>query len=87
MGAPARVATNPDLKGIAGRSFVDRQIVGTAEHTTDQGRCDRLWETRARLVGLTVAAPLISQSRPAQLIFPITRRETRMPGPSRTASQ
>jgi NAD(P)-dependent dehydrogenase (short-subunit alcohol dehydrogenase family) len=49
---PAWLATSPDVEGVTGRFFVDRAIAETAPHTTDIGRCDRLWEESARLVGL-----------------------------------
>ncbi len=51
---PAWLATAPEVEGVTGRFFVDRQPVPTAEHTTDVARCDRLWATTARLVGLPV---------------------------------
>ncbi|MEO3923106.1 SDR family NAD(P)-dependent oxidoreductase [Micromonosporaceae bacterium B7E4] len=49
---PAWLATTPDVEGISGSFFVKRQRVGTAPHTTDTARCDRLWDESARLVGL-----------------------------------
>jgi NAD(P)-dependent dehydrogenase (short-subunit alcohol dehydrogenase family) len=51
---PCWLATSPDVEDVTGRFFVDRAIVETAPHTTDIGRCDRLWEESARLVGLPV---------------------------------
>lgn len=51
---PAWLATSPGLEGVTGRFFFDRTIVETAPHTTDAGRCDRLWEESARLTGLPV---------------------------------
>lgn len=47
---PAWLATSPEVEGVTGRFFVDRRPVPTAEHTTDVERCDRLWETTARLL-------------------------------------
>jgi NAD(P)-dependent dehydrogenase (short-subunit alcohol dehydrogenase family) len=49
---PVWLATEPSLKGTTGRFFVDRQAVTTAGHTTDPERCDQLWNTSAKLVGL-----------------------------------
>lgn len=49
---PAWLATSPDVEGVSGRFFVDRQAVDTASHTTNARRCDRLWDESARLVGL-----------------------------------
>jgi NAD(P)-dependent dehydrogenase (short-subunit alcohol dehydrogenase family) len=51
---PAWLATSPDVEGVTGRFFVERQAVETAPHTTDVGRCDRLWAETATLVGLPV---------------------------------
>lgn len=50
--APAWLATAPEVEGVTGRFFVDRRQVETAAHTTDVGRCDRLWETTAHLLGM-----------------------------------
>jgi NAD(P)-dependent dehydrogenase (short-subunit alcohol dehydrogenase family) len=49
---PAWLATSPEAEGVTGRFFVDRAPVETAPHTTDAGRCERLWNESARLVGL-----------------------------------
>ena len=49
---PVWLATSPDLAGSSGTFFVDRAPVQTAPHTTDPGRCDRLWERSAQLCGL-----------------------------------
>jgi hypothetical protein len=39
---------------VTGKVFLDRTIVETAPHTTDSGRCDRLWAESARLTGMPV---------------------------------
>ncbi len=49
---PAWLATSPEVEGVTGQFFVDRQVVETAPHTTDGERCDLLWVRSARLVGL-----------------------------------
>lgn len=49
---PAWLATSPAVEGVTGRFFVDRVPVGTAPHTTDAERRERLWSESARLVGL-----------------------------------
>jgi NAD(P)-dependent dehydrogenase (short-subunit alcohol dehydrogenase family) len=49
---PVWLATSPDVEGVTGTFFVDRRPIETAEHTTDPGRCNRLWHQTARLVGL-----------------------------------
>jgi NAD(P)-dependent dehydrogenase (short-subunit alcohol dehydrogenase family) len=49
---PAWLATSPDVENVTGRFFVERQPVETAQHTTDVGRCSRLRETTARLLGM-----------------------------------
>ena len=49
---PAWLATAPEVAGTTGKFFVKRQAVPTAPHTTDQSRCDQLWDESARLVGL-----------------------------------
>ncbi|BCB90779.1 SDR family NAD(P)-dependent oxidoreductase [Phytohabitans suffuscus] len=49
---PAWLATASEVEGVTGRFFVGRAAVGTAPHTTDVARCDRLWDESARLVGL-----------------------------------
>jgi NAD(P)-dependent dehydrogenase (short-subunit alcohol dehydrogenase family) len=51
---PAWLATSPEVAGTTGKFFVKRQAVPTAPHTTDQSRCDHLWDESARLVGLPV---------------------------------
>jgi NAD(P)-dependent dehydrogenase (short-subunit alcohol dehydrogenase family) len=51
---PAWLATAPEVEHVTGKFFVKRQAVPTASHTTDQARCDRLWDESARLVGLPV---------------------------------
>jgi NAD(P)-dependent dehydrogenase (short-subunit alcohol dehydrogenase family) len=53
---PAWLATSAEVAGITGKFYVKRQAVPTAPHTTDQARCDHLWEESARLVGLPVTA-------------------------------
>jgi NAD(P)-dependent dehydrogenase (short-subunit alcohol dehydrogenase family) len=50
---PAWLASAPEVDGVTGRFFVKRKQVTTAPHTTDQARCDRLWDESARLVGLS----------------------------------
>jgi NAD(P)-dependent dehydrogenase (short-subunit alcohol dehydrogenase family) len=49
---PAWLATAPEVEGVTGRFFVDREPVETAPHTTDLARCERLWAESARLTGL-----------------------------------
>jgi NAD(P)-dependent dehydrogenase (short-subunit alcohol dehydrogenase family) len=49
---PAWLATAPEVDGVTGRFFVDREPVPTAPHTTDPARCERLWAESARLTGL-----------------------------------
>jgi len=49
---PCWLATSADAEGVTGQFFVDRTVVQTAPHTADAGRCRRLWEESARLVGL-----------------------------------
>jgi NAD(P)-dependent dehydrogenase (short-subunit alcohol dehydrogenase family) len=49
---PLWAATSPEIEGVTGTYFVDRAEARDAPHMTDAGRCDRLWETSARLVGL-----------------------------------
>jgi NAD(P)-dependent dehydrogenase (short-subunit alcohol dehydrogenase family) len=51
---PAWLATAPEVEGVTGRFFVDREPVVTAPHTTDLARCERLWAESARLTGLPV---------------------------------
>ena len=46
------LATSPEVEGVTGCFFVDRQPVLRAEHTTDPARCERLWRESARLTGL-----------------------------------
>lgn len=50
---PVWLATAQEVEGVTGRFFVGRQAVPTAPHTTDEARCDRLWDESARLVGLS----------------------------------
>jgi NAD(P)-dependent dehydrogenase (short-subunit alcohol dehydrogenase family) len=50
---PAWLATAPEVAGVSGAFFFKRRQVPTAPHTTDQARCDRLWDESARLVGLS----------------------------------
>jgi NAD(P)-dependent dehydrogenase (short-subunit alcohol dehydrogenase family) len=50
--SPCWLATSAEVEGVTGQFFVDRAVVETAPHTTDIGRCSRLWEESARLVGL-----------------------------------
>ncbi|HEY0692400.1 MAG TPA: SDR family NAD(P)-dependent oxidoreductase [Kribbella sp.] len=52
---PAWLATAAEIEGVTGRFFVKRRAVGTAAHTTDEVRCDRLWNESARLTGLATA--------------------------------
>ncbi|MFI0480293.1 SDR family NAD(P)-dependent oxidoreductase [Actinomadura sp. 9N215] len=47
---PVWLAVSPEVDGVSGRFFVRRQVVPTASHTTDAGRCERLWNESARLV-------------------------------------
>jgi NAD(P)-dependent dehydrogenase (short-subunit alcohol dehydrogenase family) len=49
---PAWLATAPEVEGVTGRFFVNREPVETAPHTTDPARCERLWNESARLTGL-----------------------------------
>lgn len=49
---PAWLATAPEVEGVTGRFFIDREPVETAPHTTDPARCERLWNESARLTGL-----------------------------------
>jgi NAD(P)-dependent dehydrogenase (short-subunit alcohol dehydrogenase family) len=52
---PAWLATAPDVAGVTGRYYVRRRPVATAPHTTDEARCERLWNISADLVGLRSA--------------------------------
>jgi hypothetical protein len=52
-GTPMWLATSPEVDGITGRDFVEREQVAAASHSTGIARCDRLWDESARLVGLT----------------------------------
>lgn len=52
---PSWLATSPEVEGVTGRFYVKRRAVPTAPHTTDEARCDRLWDESARLTGLPVA--------------------------------
>jgi NAD(P)-dependent dehydrogenase (short-subunit alcohol dehydrogenase family) len=54
---PAWLATSPDVEGVSGRFFVDREVTPTAAHTTDVARCDQLWAESARLTGLPAEGP------------------------------
>ncbi|MEV0290865.1 SDR family NAD(P)-dependent oxidoreductase [Kribbella sp. NPDC050820] len=47
---PAWLATSRDVATTTGTFYVKRQAVPTAPHTTDESRCDRLWDESARLV-------------------------------------
>lgn len=49
---PAWLATAPDVATTTGTFYVKRRPVPTAPHTTDESRCDHLWDQSARLVGL-----------------------------------
>jgi NAD(P)-dependent dehydrogenase (short-subunit alcohol dehydrogenase family) len=49
---PAWLATAPDVAGVTGRYYLRRRPVITAPHTTDEPRCDRLWNFSADLVGM-----------------------------------
>jgi NAD(P)-dependent dehydrogenase (short-subunit alcohol dehydrogenase family) len=51
---PSWLALSPDVKDVTGRFYVERRAVPTAPHTTDEARCDRLWDESARLTGLAV---------------------------------
>jgi hypothetical protein len=46
------LATAPELEGITGRYFANREEVETAAHTTAAGRLARLWAATALRVGL-----------------------------------
>ena len=54
---PSWLATSPDVEGVTGKFFVKRRAVVTAPPTTDEARCERLWEESARLTGLPTATP------------------------------
>lgn len=49
---PYWAATAPELEGVTGRYFANRDEVETAPHTTAPERLARLWATTARRVGL-----------------------------------
>jgi NAD(P)-dependent dehydrogenase (short-subunit alcohol dehydrogenase family) len=49
---PAWLAAAPEVAGVTGRYYVRRRPVITAPHTTDEARCDRLWNLSADLVGM-----------------------------------
>jgi NAD(P)-dependent dehydrogenase (short-subunit alcohol dehydrogenase family) len=49
---PAWLATAPEVGGVTGRFFLDREPVETAPHITDPARWERLWHESARLTGL-----------------------------------
>lgn len=49
---PAWLATAPEVAGVTGRYYVRRRPVATAPHTTDEARCDRLWDISADMVGM-----------------------------------
>jgi NAD(P)-dependent dehydrogenase (short-subunit alcohol dehydrogenase family) len=49
---PAWLATAPDVAGLTGLYFRRRRAVITAPHTTDEARCERLWNLSADLVGM-----------------------------------
>ncbi|MBO2449633.1 SDR family NAD(P)-dependent oxidoreductase [Actinomadura barringtoniae] len=49
---PVWLATASEVEGVTGRFYVERQAVPTAPHTTDETRCDLLWDESAKLVGL-----------------------------------
>jgi NAD(P)-dependent dehydrogenase (short-subunit alcohol dehydrogenase family) len=49
---PVWLATAPEVAGVTGRFYVRRRPVVTAPHTTDEARCDRLWNLSADLVGM-----------------------------------
>jgi NAD(P)-dependent dehydrogenase (short-subunit alcohol dehydrogenase family) len=49
---PVWVATARELEGATGTYYVDRAPADNAPHITDPDRCDRLWSTSAKLVGL-----------------------------------
>jgi NAD(P)-dependent dehydrogenase (short-subunit alcohol dehydrogenase family) len=50
--SPVWLATSPEVEGITGKFFYQRQQVETAPHTTDADRCEELWSRSARLVGI-----------------------------------
>jgi NAD(P)-dependent dehydrogenase (short-subunit alcohol dehydrogenase family) len=50
---PLWVTTAPEVEGANGTYYVDRAAASDAPHITDVGRCDRLWDVTARLVGLS----------------------------------
>jgi len=47
------VATRPELSGITGQYFSDCAVVEPSRLARDEALAERLWETSARLVGLT----------------------------------
>ena len=49
---PVWLATSSEVADINGTFFVDRKPVQTAPHTTDPGRCERLWKQSAQLCDL-----------------------------------
>jgi NAD(P)-dependent dehydrogenase (short-subunit alcohol dehydrogenase family) len=49
---PAWLATSPEVDGVSGAFFVNREQVQTAPHTTDPDRCEQLWNESARLIRL-----------------------------------
>jgi NAD(P)-dependent dehydrogenase (short-subunit alcohol dehydrogenase family) len=60
---PVWLATSAEVAGTTGTFFVDRRAVPTADHTTDPARCDRLWATTARLLGVAEGLELGDPAR------------------------
>ncbi|GAA3436458.1 SDR family NAD(P)-dependent oxidoreductase [Kutzneria kofuensis] len=50
---PVWLATASEVDGRTGGFYVGRELVKTAEHTTDPERCERLWCESAQLVGIS----------------------------------
>jgi NAD(P)-dependent dehydrogenase (short-subunit alcohol dehydrogenase family) len=49
---PAWLVVAPELDGVTGTYYVDRTETALPSHASDPDRCERLWTTSARLVGL-----------------------------------
>ncbi len=49
---PAWLATSSEVEGVTETFFVDRHPVPTADHVSDEARCNRLWKRTAQVVGL-----------------------------------
>jgi len=50
---PVWLATSSEVDGLTGGFYVNRELVSTADHTTDPARCARLWRESAQLVGIS----------------------------------